>query len=120
MGSEFQNPSSLEADEQGQLRTSIFYCDPYASYQKGALEKNHEFIRYIIPKGKSFDRFDQNHIALMIDHINSVSRDSLNGKSPIDLAAVLLPKEVLEKLSLRRIDPDEILLKPSLLHTKRT
>lgn len=119
-GSEFQNPSSLETNDQGLPRTRIFYCDPYASYQKGALEKNHEFIRYIIPKGKSFDRFDQNHIALMINHINSLSRDSLNGKSPIDLAALLLPEEVLENLSLRRIDPDEILLKPSLLSTKRT
>lgn len=37
-GSEFSNPSAIEADSQGRCRARVFYCDPQASYQKGALE----------------------------------------------------------------------------------
>ena len=50
-GSEFSNPLGLEFNDEGIGRTRIFFCNPGASYQKGAIEKNHEFIRYVIPKG---------------------------------------------------------------------
>lgn len=54
-GSEFSNPKALEFDAQGNRRTNIFYCDPYASFQKPGVELNHQFIRRILPKGSSFD-----------------------------------------------------------------
>lgn len=54
-GSEFKKPESLELDTEGNKRTKIFYCNPMASYQKPHVEKNHEYIRYIIPKGISFN-----------------------------------------------------------------
>jgi IS30 family transposase len=47
-GSEFLNPLLLETGLKGQKRTSVYYCNPNASYEKGALEKNHEFIRYMV------------------------------------------------------------------------
>ena len=37
----------------GQIFTQVFYCDPNMSQQKGSCENNHEFIRRIIPKGRS-------------------------------------------------------------------
>ena len=43
-GSEFLNPISLECDNDGVIHTRVFYCDPNSSYQKGMLEKNHEYI----------------------------------------------------------------------------
>ena len=47
----------------GSKSTTIFYCDPYCFWQKGACEKNHEYIRYIRPKGSSFADLDdeKNH-----------------------------------------------------------
>ena len=42
----------------GSKSTTIFYCDPYCFWQKGACEKNHEYIRYIRPKGSSFADLD--------------------------------------------------------------
>lgn len=57
--------------------------------KKGAIEKNHEFIRYIIPKGTSMDNLTQNDIDLMINHINSLTRPSLNNATPYDLAQIL-------------------------------
>ena len=38
-GMEFSDPDALEAGVNGFIRTSIYYCDPMASWQKGGLEK---------------------------------------------------------------------------------
>lgn len=114
-GSEFSNPKALEFDEKGIIRTRIFYCDPYSSFQKPNVELNHEFIRRILPKGVSFDGLSQADVDRMMSHINSYSREKLNGKSPFDLFELLYGNETLKKLGLFRIEANEILLKPSLL-----
>ena len=114
-GSEFSNPKALECDAQGSQRTRVFYCDPYASYQKPNVELNHEFIRKILPKGTSFDNLCQADIDLMMSHINSYSREKLGDKSPFDVFGFIYGYDVLEKLGIRRIPANEILLKPSLL-----
>jgi len=114
-GTEFSNPLSLEFNAEGIGRTRLFYCNPSASYQKGMLERNHEFIRYVIPKGISMDEYTQIDISRMINHINSLARDSLNWSAPYDLAKLLLGKDVLKKLNLVKIPASEIKLKPNLL-----
>ena len=114
-GTEFGNPLSLEFNSEGIGRTRIFYCNPRASYQKGMIEKNHEFIRYVLPKGTSFDNLLQTDIDLMINHINSFARASLNWFSPIDVAKFTIDKMVLKKLNLKKISPNEIQLNPKLL-----
>lgn len=113
-GSEFKNPQTIELDNERNQRTKIFYCDPMASYQKPHVEKNHEYIRYILPKGKSFDNRTQEDITLMMNHINSTARASLNGNTPFKLAQMLLDNSLLCKLSLKHIPADEVHLKPAL------
>lgn len=93
-GSEFKNPWDIEKTETGTHRTYVFYCDPYVSNQKARLEKNHEYIRYVIPKGRSMHKYSQEDINLMASHINSTARDSLNGACPFDLAELLLDKKI--------------------------
>lgn len=115
-GSEFINPEALELDTEGNQRTKIFYCNPMASYQKPHVEKNHEYIRYISPKGKSFDNRTQEDITLMMNHINSTARASLNGNTPFKLAQMLLDASMLDKLSLKHIHADEVHLKPALFN----
>ena len=114
-GTEFGNPLSLEFNNEGIDRTRIFYCNPRASYQKGMIEKNHEFIRYVLPKGTSFDNLLQTDIDLMINHINSLGRASLNWFAPIDVAKFTMDKEVIKKLNLKKIPTDEIQLNKKLL-----
>lgn len=114
-GTEFCAPLDLEFNSEGIGRTRIFYCNPTASYQKGMIEKNHEFIRYVIPKGTTMDNFTQNDITKMINHINSLARESLNWNAPYDLAKLLLKKDVLKKLNLQKITPKEIQLNTKLL-----
>lgn len=114
-GSEFSNPWALECDEYGEILSKVFYCNPNAPYQKGRLEKNHEFLRYIIPKGTSFDAMTQNDITLCINNINSTARGSLNGRTPFELASLLLDEKLFELLHLKHVEPDSVLLKPALL-----
>ena len=114
-GSEFKNPWDIEKTADGRPRTFVYYCDPYVSNQKGRLEKNHEFIRYVIPKGRSMHRYTQDDINLLASHINSTARDSLNGQTPYDLAQLLLDKRIPALTGIIRIAADDIRLKPALL-----
>lgn len=114
-GSEFKSPESIECDSNGNERTKVFYCNPMASYQKPHIEKNHEYIRYILPKGKSLKNRTQEDITLAMNHINSTARASLNGCTPYKLAQLLLDKSLLEKTLLIEIPADEVHLKPALL-----
>jgi len=114
-GSEFKNPWDIEKNETGTHRTYVFYCDPYVSNQKARLEKNHEYIRYVIPKGRSMHKYTQEDINLMASHINSTARDSLNGACPFDLAALLLDKKIPLLAGQFKVSPDDVLLKPALI-----
>ena len=114
-GSEFSNPRALENAPDGTPRSRLFYCDPCASWQKGRVERNHEFLRLVLPRGSSFDGLTQAHINTMLSHINSYSRPALNDKAPFDLFAFTYGVELLTDLGLQRIPADRIVLKPSLL-----
>ena len=115
-GTEFSNPYAIESDPNGEIKTRVFYCDPYSSWQKGMIEKNHEFIRYIIPSGKSFDNLSQQDITLMMNHINNYPRANLNGATPYALAKLLIDEKLPEVLHFHKIRPDAVVMKPMLLH----
>jgi IS30 family transposase len=114
-GNEFSNPNAIEFSSDGRRRTRIFYCDPRQSQQKGACENNHELIRRIVPKGRSFDAFSQDDVALMMNHINSYARKSLNGRTPFEVFEFLHGADALKKLGAAPVPPDNVTLRPSLL-----
>lgn len=114
-GSEFSDPVSIEMAPDGHMRTRVFYCDPSAPYQKGAAENNHEFIRRIHPKGKSFDHLTQEKIDLMMDHINSYTRANLGDHSPYEMFRIMYGQEILDVLGANLISPNDIILRPELL-----
>ena len=101
-------------DETGEHLSNVFYCNPYCSSQKGACERNHEFIRYIEPKYHSFDHLNQDKVNLIFSHINSVYRQSLNGIRPIDLAEAILGTNFLKTIGIKKIEPDNVNLTQSL------
>lgn len=115
-GSEFFNPMSIEKDTKTEeIISHIFYCDPGASWQKGAIEKNHEFIRYVLPKGSSFDELTQEKTNILMSNINSTSRDILNGKTPYEATLLILDEGTIQKLGVTKIKADEVNLSPKLL-----
>ena len=113
-GTEFSNPKEIEFDENQLQRTRIYYCDVNSPHQKGSAERNHEFIRYFCPKGKSFNDFTQEDVNLMMNHINSYCRESLGNKSPYDMFSFLYGEHVLELLGCRKIPYSDITLNPSV------
>ncbi len=117
-GTEFSDPLSLEFNNEGIGRTRIFYCNPASAYQKGSIEKNHEFIRYCIPKGISMDELSQEQIDAMLNNINNYNRESLNWTSPYLLSELVLGKEILKKLNFSYIPFEEVKLNQNTLKIK--
>ena len=122
-GPEFLCPDLIERSIDGGNRTKVFYCDPNAPFQKGALEHNHSLIRKCFPKksaystGKynTFDKMTQGKITHMTNNINSYARDSIGGLTPMFFAITTLDPKVIEALGLVLIPPDEVMLSPELL-----
>ena len=114
-GIEFSLLDEIENDENGELITKVFFCDPYKSSQKGSCERNHEFIRYVLPKGVSFDNLNQKDVDLIFSHINSTPRNSLGFKTPFELFKTAFGIEALRILNINEINKDDVHLKPKLI-----
>ena len=114
-GIEFSLLDEIEIDENGELITKVFFCDPYKSSQKGSCERNHEFIRYVLPKGVSFDNLNQKDVDLIFSHINSTPRNSLGFKTPFELFKTAFGIEVLRIININEINKDDVHLKPELI-----
>ena len=118
-GTEFSKPDVIEYNGNHVYKTKLFYCDPGKSGQKGKIENNHEYIRRFIPKGNSFNEYTQDDINLMINHINSVKRDSLEGDNPYTLMKEFLPKEIIELFDIEEVEQKNIILKDKLFDYKK-
>ena len=117
-GSEFGDPDSLETGINDIQRSSIYYCDPMCSGQKGAIEEVHTMLRMIIPKGTVFEDLTQWKLNKAVNHINSTPRAKLNGLTPYEAAYNKYDYEILNKLRLKPItDKDEVTLTPRLFNS---
>ena len=110
-GSEFSDVNFIENN--GKL--SLFFCDPMRSDQKGRIEKNHTLFRDICPKGISFDNFSQENINLIFSHVNSISRASLNGKTPYEIFEFTYGKKITSLLGIKPIPAREVIQSPMLI-----
>lgn len=111
-GYEFSDPQSLEVNEKGQRRTRVFYCDPQAPHQKGALEQAHKLLRYKLPKSRSFDTLTKDDLYESLSHINSYTLNSIGSLTPYTMMSISFGKDLLKKLKVREIAPDLLDLNP--------
>jgi len=118
-GVEFSRPHIIENNGNHVYPTKLFYCDPGHSEQKGKIENNHEYIRRFISKGNSFDNLNQDDINLMLNHINSVKRDSLGGDNPYTLIKDYLPQAFIKHFDIKEIEQKNIILKDKLFDYKK-
>lgn len=115
-GSEFSNPAALETSPfLNQKRTRIFYCRPYSSWQKGHVENSHLNLRKVLPKGRSLENFTQQDINIVLSHVNSLIRRSLNDVPAITLFETIYGKDILEKLGIKLINKNAVHLLPDLI-----
>ena len=110
-GPEFQKLPFLEMSEYGELLTRVFYCDPYASYQKGGCERNHALVRRMIKKGESISLYSQITVNNIFSNLNSHKRPSLGNQSPFERFKQLFGFCITEILPLKIIPDKDIVLK---------
>lgn len=118
-GTEFGDPDSLENGIEGIVRTSIYYCDAMRSCQKPGVENVHTMLRMVLPKKTAFEFLTQWDVNLIVNHINSTPRKSLDGKTAYQVAEKTLGEDVLKKIQLKPIPPDEVNLTPKLIRYNR-
>jgi len=81
-GSEFLDWRSLEKStlNEENKRTTIYYCHPYSSYERGTNENINGQIRRRIPKGSDINNFTPQEIKETEDWLNNYPRRILKGK----------------------------------------
>ena len=115
-GSEFTNPTSIEVNpDTGEIECRLFYCDPMNTNQKSRCERNHELIRYIIPKGNPMDNYTQNDINIVMNNVNSMPRPKFNAENPIQIFKKIYGEELLKKLGLQELELKKICLRPEAI-----
>lgn len=80
-GSEFSMLSGLEDFS----KTLVYFAHPYASCEKGSVERHNGLIRRFIPKGKRIDSYSDEQIAQIETWFNSLPRKLLAYRTPDDL-----------------------------------
>lgn len=116
-GWEFSKPDDIEFNhETGEKLISVFYTEPYSSWQKGSIERNHEFIRYVIPKGITFDNLIKKNVNDIMNNINNVQRKSLDYQTPYQLFTKKYGEDISTLFHLSEIKNDEINLSYKLLN----
>lgn len=77
-GSEFANFTELEKSSYGNSkRTSVYYCHPYCSFERGSNERLNREIRKHIPKGSDIFKYSDTEIKKVEDWINNYPRQIL-------------------------------------------
>ena len=116
-GKEFLDPISIEFDLEENVKVSyLFYCTARHSEQKGKIEKNHEHIREILPKGTDFDFLTDDAVNMVSNNVNNYTRPQFKC-SPLTIITTYTNKKVLK---LNNLSPlKKVLLKPELLKDYR-
>ena len=85
-GVEFSDCSGMETSPfTGQKRTTVYYCHPYSSYERGSNENQNKMIRRKFPKGTDFGSVSEEDIKNVEEWINSYPRKVLGWKTSNDL-----------------------------------
>ncbi len=63
-----------------------FFCDPYASWQKGSVEHANKLLRAYLPKGCDLGMYDQAYVDACVARLNKKPRRCLGYISALELA----------------------------------
>jgi IS30 family transposase len=64
------------------LNTSIYFCEPYKSWQKGAIENANRILRTYLPKKSSIENHTQQDIENIVDQLNNRPMRCLDYRTP--------------------------------------
>jgi transposase, IS30 family len=64
------------------LGVPIYFCDPYASWQKGTIENYNKQVRRYIPKGADISQYNQEYLQFVETRLNSRFMSVLDYQTP--------------------------------------
>lgn len=111
-GLEFSRFYQLEFNQVGERVHRCFYTNPYKATDKPHCERNHELVRYVLPKGRSLDSLTQEMVNDLFSNLNSYVRKSKKNRTPYDLVKTKYGKEFLDTIHIRRIPNKKVKLIP--------
>jgi IS30 family transposase len=80
-GSEF----SLHKEIGEKLDADIYFCHPYASWERGLNEYTNKLIRQYLPKKLDLRNINVNYLNLIASKLNNRPRKNLGFKTPFDI-----------------------------------
>ena len=92
-GSEFADVEGLERSclRRGKKRTTLYYCHPYSSSERGSNEKQNGMTRRCHPKGTDFKRVSRKKLRETTDWINNYPRKMFGFHTAAELFAAAFP-----------------------------
>lgn len=84
-GGEFLDDIGIELSITGGKRTTVYYCHPYSSFERGSNENINKMVRRFIPKGADIRKYSHQYIKSKQTWINNYPRRILGGKSASDV-----------------------------------
>ena len=94
----FSDFASIEADGNGEIRTRMFFADPYVSNQKGSVENMNGQLRLHFPKGKSVDGLSEERVREANEAMIDRPLKSLGGKTPREAFEAVYGEGIIELL----------------------
>jgi len=90
-GTEFSCTELLEKSIRRKApRTTLYYCHPYTSSERGSNENQNRFVRKFFPRGTPIKNYTDEYIQATQDYINNKYRKLLNYHTSAELFAVEL------------------------------
>ena len=75
-GSEFADCEGIEKSCRGDgKRTTVYYCHPYTSSERGSNEKQNQMLRRRFPKGTDFRKVRAGAVDVAVDWLNNYPRE---------------------------------------------
>ena len=74
-----------------QQRTTVYYCHPYSSYERGTNENINRMIRRFFPKGTNFDEVTPAQVTAVEAWINNYPRKMFGFHTAAELFAAAFP-----------------------------
>ena len=92
-GTEFSDTKGIEfSPYTRKRRTTVYYCHPYCSSERGTNENQNGFIRRFIPKGTPISNYSTEYIQQVQNFINDYPRAIFNGENSTKRLAQELKK----------------------------
>jgi len=87
-----------------------YFANPYRATDKAYCERNHEFIRYAIPKGITLDNLKQDDVDELFSNINSYVRLSRGDKTPYEIMEKKYGTHFMDLINIHKIPRKKVKL----------